>query len=321
MTRSRTGRRIGLAGVFAVLATTCLATAASSTAATSNAGRDAGNGLIAFETERPAGDHTQVDISTIQPDGTGPVRLTSTPGFNEFGPAWSRAGDQIAFWRTPAPFGTGSLWVMSGDGTGKRALTSDVDARDPSWNPLGTRLVYDVASNDLYTLRVSDGQDRQRLTSGPPFDFEPAWSPNGRQIAFTRGSATGDPGDIFVITLSGHVVSRVTHAAAYDHQVAWAPAGHRLVFERDYGDRSAIFTIKPDGSDLQRLTTGPHFDVGPTYSPDAQLIAFGSDRGAILDNLWVMGSNGANLHELVSLPFSEAFPDWQPLPTANSSAG
>ena len=71
----------------------------------------------------------------------------------------------------------------------------------------------------------------------------------------------------------------LTHAAAYDHQVAWAPAGHRLVFERDFGDRSAIFTIKPDGTDLRRLTTGPHFDVGPTFSPDAQLIAFGSDRG------------------------------------------
>ena len=56
---------------------------------------------------------------------------------------------------------------MSGDGTGKRALTTDIDARDPSWNASGTRLVYDVASNDLYTLRVSDGQDRQQLDVRP----------------------------------------------------------------------------------------------------------------------------------------------------------
>jgi len=88
-------------------------------------------------------------------------------------------------------------------------------------------------------------------------------------------------------------------------------AGHRLVFERDFGDRSAIFTITPGGTDLRRLTTGPHFDVGPTYSPDAHLIAFGSDRGDILDNLWVMDQDGANRHQLADLGLSEAFPDWQ----------
>jgi TolB protein len=252
-----------------------------------------------------------VDIYVIEPDGSGTTRLTATPNLNEFGPAWSPAGGQIAFWRTPAPFGTGSLWVMSGDGTSRRALTTDIDARDPAWNPAGTRLVYDRASNDLFTLRVSDGQDRQQLTSGPPFDFEPAWSPNGRQVAFTRGTATGDPGDIYVLTLSGHIVTRLTHAAAYDHQAAWAPGGHRLVFERDFADRSGIFTIKPDGTDLRRLTAGQQFDVGPAFSPDAQLIAFGSDRGGVLGDLWVMDSNGTNQRQLTSAGFSEAFPDWQ----------
>ena len=277
----------------------------------SNAATAAVNGLIAFQREVPAGDHTQTDVYTIHPDGTLPVRLTMTPNLNEFGPAWSPAGDQIAFWRTPAPFGTGSLWVMASDGSGKRRLTSDVDARDPSWNSLGTRLVYDQAAKDLFTLRVSDGQAGQQLTSGPPLDFEPEWSSDGLRVAFTRGSSTGDPGDIFVVILAGHVVSRITHSAAYDHQVAWAPAGHRLVFERDFGDRSAIFTIKPDGTDLRRLTTGRHFDLGPTYSPDARFIAFGSDRGDTLGNLWVMRSNGANPHELLSLGSSEGFPDWQ----------
>lgn len=84
----------------------------------------------------------------------------------------------------------------------------------------------------------------------------PDGTPNGSQVAFTRGTSTGDPGDIFIVTLAGHGVTRLSHAAAYDHQVAWAPAGHRLVFERDFGDRSAIFTVKPDGTDLRRLTTG-----------------------------------------------------------------
>lgn len=309
MTRAR-WTRLGITVSLTTAVTVGLVTSTPSHATSGTAS----NGMVAFDREAPAGDHTQTDIYAVEPDGTGPARLTATPAFNEFGPAWSRGGDRIAFWRTAAPFGTGSLWVMWGDGTGKRRLTTDVDTRDPSWKPDDTRLVYDRASSDLFTLRVSDGQDRQRLTSGPPLDFEPAWSPNGLQVAFTRGSATGDPGDIYLVTLAGHVVTRVIHAAAYDHQVAWAPAGHRLVFERDFGDRSAIFTIKPDGTDLRRLTTGPHFDVGPTFSPDAQLIAFGTDRGGSLDDLWVMDSNGARRHQLADLGASEAFPDWQPLP-------
>jgi TolB protein len=269
------------------------------------------NGLVALQREAVAGDHTQADVYTVAADGIGPQRLTATPQFNEFGPAWSRAGDRLAFWRTPAPFGTGSLWVMAADGHGKRRLTTDIDARDPSWSPDGSRLVYDRDVDDLYSLRVSDGQGQHRLTSGPPLDFEPAWSPDGGQIAFTRGSATGDPGDIYVLTLSGHLIARLTSASAYDHQVAWAPGGHRLVFERDYGDRSAIFTVKPDGSGLRRLTGGPHFDVGPAFSPDARLIAFGSDRAGGLDDVFVMNSNGSDVHPFVDLGASEAFPDWQ----------
>ena len=125
----------------------------------------------------------------------------------------------------------------------------------------------------------------------------------------------GRPGDIVVLDPRRVTSSPgVTHSSAYDHQVAWAPAGHRLVFERDFGDRSAIFTIKPDGTELERLTTGAHFDVGPTYSPDAPLIAFGSDRGDVLDDLWVMDSNGADLHALLSWPASP-----RPSPTGSPS--
>src|SRR4051794_19043627 len=136
------------------------------------------DGLIAFQREVPAGDHTQTDVYTVGPDGSGVVRLTATPKLNKFGPAWAPSDNQIAFWRTAAPFGTGSLWVMSGSGDDQRRLTTGVDARDPSWNPAGTRLVYDLAADDLYSMRVSDGLDRQQLTSGAALDFEPAWSPD-----------------------------------------------------------------------------------------------------------------------------------------------
>jgi TolB protein len=276
-----------------------------------------GTGRIAFEGESVAGDHTQTDVYTARRDGAVVRRLTDTPNRNEFGPAWAAGGGRLAFWRTAAPFGTGSLWVMNADGSGKRQLTSGIDARDPAWNPAGTRLVYDQAvGGDLYTLRVSDGLDRRRLTSGPALDFEPAWSPGGRRVAFTRASATGDPGDLFVVDVVTHAVSRVTSSPAFDHQVAWAPGAGRLVFERDFDTSSAIFTVRPDGTGVTRLTRGAsQFDIAPAWAPDGTAIVFGSDRLSLLHELWTMRPDGTVQRRLLSNPAASlGFPDWQPIP-------
>ena len=275
------------------------------------------NGVLAFQLEAPAGDHTQTDIYTIQPSGSGLKQLTATPDEHEFGPAWNAAGTRIAFWRTPAPFGPGSIWTMLPDGTGQRQLTTAVDARDPAWNPAGTRLVVtlvDADGFDLWTMRASDGDDRRQLTSGPDEDFEAAWSPDGDRIAFTRGAQQGDPGDIYVLTLATGALTRATNSPEYDHQVAWSPDGRRLVFERDANSSFSIFTVNPDGTGLTQVTSGPFFDTGPAFSPDGRSIAFGSDRGGnFLSDLWLVNRTGTGLHRVRDLPNSEGFPDWRPV--------
>ena len=276
------------------------------------------NGRLVFQREAPAGDHTQTDVYTIAPNGSGLTRLTATPDHNEFGPNWNAAGTRIAFWRTPAPFGPGTVWVMNGDGSGQTRLTHGVDARDPVWNPAGTRLVFtlvDGTNFDLWSMRASDGGSLRQLTSGRALDFEPAWSPNGTRIAFTRAFQRGDPGNICVLNVRTGVVHRVTHTPPYDHQVNWAPGGRRVVFERDRDARSSIYAINADGSHLVRLTSGPFFDTGPAYSPEGTRIAFGSDRGAAsFDDLWIIHADGSQLHRVRQLQFAQGFPDWQPRP-------
>src|SRR5947207_12270031 len=141
----------------------------------------------------------------MRPDGSGLLRLTATPNRNEFGPAWNATGTRIAFWRTQAPFGPGSIWVMGPGGGHQQQLTHGFDARDPAWNPAGTRIVFTRAEGgnfNLWTMRASDGGDLRRLTSGPALDFEPAWSPTGTRIAFTRGFEQGDVGDIYTKNIS-----------------------------------------------------------------------------------------------------------------------
>jgi TolB protein len=293
---------------------TCLTVAASVVAArptTSSAAFPGSEGLIVFGRETIAGDHTQTDLYTVRPDGTEVVRLTATPNKNEFGASWSPAGDRLTFWRTPAPFGPGSVWVMSADGSNKRRLTSGIDARDPAWSADGTRLVFKNGS-DLYTMRASDGGDLRQLTRGTPIDFEPAWSPDGTRIAFSRGFEQGDAGNLYVLHLATHRLVRITSGAGYDHQVAWGPGGHRLVFERDFARRSEIVTIRPNGTDSKRLTSGPFFDLAPAYSPSGKRIVFSSDRdSSLFHDLWVMSREGTNRRRLLHLDFAENEPDWQ----------
>jgi TolB protein len=274
------------------------------------------NGLLVFQREAPAGDHTQTDLYTIASNGSDLTRLTATPNRNEFGPTWNAAGTRIAFWRTHAPFGPGTVWTMRADGSHQTRLTHGVDSRDPAWNPEGNRLVFTriAGSNfDLWSMRASDGGNLRQLTSGRALDFEPMWSPDGARIAFTRGFERGDPGNIWVLNVRTGRLHRVTHTPAYDHQANWAPGGHRLVFERDWDARSSIFAVNADGSHLVRLTRGPFFDIGPAYSPNGHWIAFGTDRGASsFDDLWVMRADGTQRHRLLQLSFPESFPDWQP---------
>jgi TolB protein len=273
-----------------------------------------GNGDIVYQHTTESGVE-QADVFTIRPDGTGRRQLTHTPNRNEFGPAWDPAGSRIAFWRTKAPFGPGSIWVMDGHGSNQRRLTTGIDARDPAWSPSGRRIVF-TSDGDLFTIRVSDGGTKRRLTSSRALDFEPAWSVD-RRIVFTRGFEQGDVGDLYVVNVGTHKVTRLTSSPDYDHQASTSPDGERVVFERDFDDvnGSSVVVVHADGSDLRRLTAkrSGFFDTGPAFSPSGRRIAFGRDRPSFFADLFVMHANGQDQHRIRRESFFSSFPDWQPL--------
>ena len=103
----------------------------------------------------------------------------------------------------------------------------------------------------------SDGSHPRPLDKVAPYsvDWAPDWSPDSRLIAFEsngRTSAVDPSSEIWVMRADGTGKKRLTHNSIGDNSPAWSPDGTRIAFVRD----GRIWTMRPDGSSLRRLSSG-----------------------------------------------------------------
>ena len=107
---------------------------------------------------------------------------------------------------------------------------------------------------------------------------------------------------------------------------SWSPNGDRIVFTSDRDGDFEVYTIKIDGTDLQRLTRSPGNDAHTAWSPDGEWIAFASARGGFKDeaplhpynvqpygDLYVMRADGSDVRRLTDDQFEDGTPSWRPL--------
>lgn len=172
-------------------------------------------------------------------------------------------------------------------------------------------------------VMAPDGARLTNLTNSWADDVAPAWSSNGRQIAFVsvRDSLSGkldlESGEIYVLDfdpLTGRAVGqarRLTDSPAADGWPAWSPAGDRIAFHSDRGGDFDIWVMGADGSSPVNLTNHPGDDRYPAWSPDGDRIAFASDRDGSYD-IWVMNTDGSNLVKLTDSPARDRYPIWSP---------
>ena len=149
------------------------------------------------------------EIYVMNRDGAGVRRITNHPAI-DVTPTWSPTGTQIAF--TSDRAGTPQIYVVGADGLNvQRMTTTDSYADRPTWSPAPfNEIAYAARTGPGYDIKVLDLATREtrQITFGEGSNESPAYSPNGRHIAFS--STRAGRIQIFTIGRDGRGVKQVT---------------------------------------------------------------------------------------------------------------
>jgi TolB protein len=146
------------------------------------------------------------------------------------------------------------------------------------------RVVYvsDESGNyEIYSV-ATDGTDKRRLTNTPEDELDPAGSPDGTRIAFTRVHTNGNR-DIWTMDRDGGNELRLTSAPRSDRFPAWSPNGELIAFRSNRSPSTSfnIWLMNANGASETLVTFDPKwadsFETAPTWAPDNEHLTFVSD--------------------------------------------
>jgi TolB protein len=159
----------------------------------------------------------------------------------------------------------------------------------------------------VYVMNA-DGSGVRRLTSTDKTDHNPAWSPDGKRIVYSREGA------LFVTPTAGGRARRVGHGFGSANDPAWSPDGTRIAFDyrRPGFQNRELYVMNADGTRLRELTRLGRTSEFPAWSPDGTRIAFQSDTRLGHVEIYTIRSDGSGLKQETRSNTDATEPAWTP---------
>jgi TolB protein len=259
------------------------------------AGASPRSGRIAFSSNRSGAWR----IWVVNADGSELKQLAQQDtDENDVDPVFSPDGKSILFTSTRG--GKAGVWRMLADGSKPERIC---DGDQAEWSPDGAKIVF-RRNERVFTRDLANGREKSLSPDDWPHCSGPAWSPEGKSVAFAARWEAGN--GVYVVPAQGGKPAKV-----YDQQGAcephWSPDGARLVYETE----THICTINADGTKNRLVTYFGGVQRYARFSPDGKLLVFCqgvSEQGPW--ELYVIPATGGTPEKLTQ-GGSDMYPDWK----------
>jgi Tol biopolymer transport system component len=195
----------------------------------------------------------------------------------------------------------------------------------PAWSPDGSRISFTRAFFDqqtgslaqsIYVMHADGSNQIKFANNGGEIDYNPAWSPDGTQIAWARFPNDGQHGpNLFLAQRDGTNMRNLTndYSISFDGP-QWSPDGSKLSFLSAPNNGSyALSIIKPDGSGRTTVSGAVEsisFNKG--WSPDGAKLAFTVSYGEVYNGLYIVNADGTGLTHIGDDLEHNDNPTWSP---------
>jgi Tol biopolymer transport system component len=254
-------------------------------------------------------------------------------------PSFSRQGDRLSYSATTDGTNVAdtSIAVMRADGSERRQVFArqGVSAFSSSWSPAGDVIAFGVGRyfripghpTAQVAIVNADGSNLRFIADDASNNGFPSWSPDGTRIVYKQ-----DAHLVIYSVADGKVTNLTQPGPQYDNFPSWS-SKDVITFTSNRDGDFDIYTIKPDGTNLRRLTKSPGVDGHSIWSPDGEWIMFSSARMGFKDErplleripqpygeLFVMRADGTGLRQLTDNQWEDATPAWMPEQRASNTS-